>query len=85
MEKETPTISQLCPEHNSWNAHIDKQKEICSVYHSKWNPINKKLKVGASTDLSIDPIHGLRHPAEKGTTIGLFGLANILRVKIFSN
>lgn len=55
-------------EHNYWNAHVEKQKEICSDYHSKWNPINKKLIVGVSSNLVNDPINGLRHPAEKSTT-----------------
>lgn len=55
-------------EHNFWNAHIERQKEICLVYNSKWNPINKKLLIGVSANLNNDPINGLRHPAEKGTT-----------------
>jgi hypothetical protein len=54
--------------HNSWNTHIDKQKEICATYNSPWKPINKKLRVGASIDIDKDPINGLRHSSEKGTT-----------------
>ncbi|MCP9764141.1 immunity protein Imm33 domain-containing protein [Lacihabitans soyangensis] len=55
-------------EHNFWNSHIDKQKEICKNNNSIWKPINKKLRVGVSINLDKDPINGLRHPAEKGTT-----------------
>lgn len=55
-------------EHNIWNVHIDRQKEICEKYKSRWIPINKNLKVGASEKLMFDPINGLRHPSDKGTT-----------------
>lgn len=55
-------------EHNCWNAHIEKQQKICLAFQSKWNPINKKLIVGVSDNLSTDPVNGLRHPSEKGTT-----------------
>jgi hypothetical protein len=55
-------------EYNSWNSHIDKQKEICEKYDSKWTPINKNLRVGVSSDLISDPINGLKHPSDKGTT-----------------
>jgi len=54
--------------YNYWNSHIDKQKEICKTNNSNWKPINKKLKVGISANLDKDPINGLRHPSEKGTT-----------------
>lgn len=54
--------------YNSWNSHIDKQKEICKTNNSIWKPINKKLRVGVSGNLDKDPINGLRHPIEKGTT-----------------
>ena len=47
---------------------IPTKKTICRKYESKWNPINKKLMVGCSTDLSSDPINGLRHPKEGITT-----------------
>src|SRR5215216_1430526 len=30
------------PEHNIWNVHIEKQKEICERYSSKWTRINNK-------------------------------------------
>jgi hypothetical protein len=56
------------PNHNFWNSHIDKQKEICETNNSIWKPSNKKLKVGISSNLDKDPINGLRHPAERGTT-----------------
>jgi hypothetical protein len=54
--------------YNSWNSHIERQKEICSTHNSQWKPINKKLRVGVSANLDTDPINGLRHPNEKGTT-----------------
>ncbi len=54
--------------YNSWNSHIDKQKEICATQNSIWKPINKKLRIGASLDLDKDPINGLRHPSEERTT-----------------
>lgn len=54
--------------YNSWNSHIDKQKEVCTTHNSTWKPINKKLNVGVSANLDKDPINGLRHPSEKGTT-----------------
>ena len=62
------TNENLLAEYNLWNVHIDRQKEICAKYQSKWNPINNKLKIGIGSDLNSDPIHGLRHPKEKGTT-----------------
>lgn len=54
--------------YNSWNSHIDSQKDLCIKFNSQWKPINKKLKIGASANLDKDPIHGLRHPSDKGTT-----------------
>ena len=54
--------------YNSWNSHIDKQKEVCKKNKSEWKPINKKLRVGTSANLDRDPIHGLRHPREERTT-----------------
>ncbi len=54
--------------YNSWNSHIERQKEVCATYNSQWKPINKKLRVGFSANLDKDPINGLRHPNEKGTT-----------------
>ena len=62
------TDEDLLAEYNLWNDHIDRQKKVCEKYDSQWNPINNKLKVGISSDLNSDPIHGLRHPKEKGTT-----------------
>jgi hypothetical protein len=55
-------------EYNLWNVHIHKQKSVCEKYGSKWVPINKNLRVGVSENLTADPIHGLRHPSDKGTT-----------------
>lgn len=62
------TDEDLLADYNLWNVHIEGQKEICEKHQSKWNPINKKLKIGIGSDLNADPIHGLRHPKEKGTT-----------------
>ena len=62
------TDENLLEDYNLWNVHIDRQKAICEKYDSKWNPIDKKLKIGIGSDLNADPIHGLRHPKEKGTT-----------------
>ncbi len=45
--------------YNSWNSHIESQKEICATHNSEWKPINKKLRVGASANLDTDPINGL--------------------------
>lgn len=55
-------------EYNSWNVHIDRQKEICKKYRSDWKPINKKLKIGISENLNSEQINGLRNTSEKGTT-----------------
>ena len=55
-------------ESNIWNEHIEKQKEICSKYSAQWTPMNPKLRVGISKNLDSEPINGLRHPSEKGTT-----------------
>ncbi|PSR55817.1 hypothetical protein AHMF7605_21105 [Adhaeribacter arboris] len=63
----TTGIDEL-PQHNIWNVHIDEQKEICKRYNSKWTPINNKLLIGVSDNLTAEPIHGLRHPSDKGTT-----------------
>jgi hypothetical protein len=54
--------------YNVWNSHIESQKETCATHNSQWKPINKKLRVGVSSNLYTDPINGLRHPSEKGTT-----------------
>jgi hypothetical protein len=62
------TDEDLLADYNLWSIHIDRQKKICEKYESSWNPINKKLKIGIGSDLNADPIHGLRHPEEKGTT-----------------
>ncbi len=53
-------------EHNNWNIHIEKQKEICEKYKSKWKPISRNLKVGISKNLNLEKLNGLRHKAEKG-------------------
>ncbi|SCY98973.1 immunity protein Imm33 domain-containing protein [Flavobacterium caeni] len=54
--------------YNFWNSHIEPQKKICEKFDSLWKPINKKLKIGVSKNLNLDPLNGLRHNSEKGTT-----------------
>lgn len=53
---------------NVWSSHIQAQKNICEKYNVDWRPVNPKHKVGISDNLDKEPIHGLRHPFEKGTT-----------------
>jgi hypothetical protein len=60
-------------EHNIWNVHIDKQKDVCERFGSNWTPINNKFILGASENLTADPIHGLRHPYDRETTKGTTG------------
>ena len=55
-------------EYNSWNFHIELQKSICEKYNSEWKPINKKINIGLSKNYDLEPINGLRHSAEKGTS-----------------
>ncbi|MCF8255580.1 MAG: hypothetical protein K9H61_13495 [Bacteroidia bacterium] len=55
-------------EYNFWNSHIEKQKEICSKFNSKWNPINKKLNVWVSLNLNQNPLNGIRLKTEDGTS-----------------
>jgi hypothetical protein len=52
--------------YNDWNVHIEKQKEICEKYNSKWKPISRNLKIGISENLDLEPIYGLRHKSEYG-------------------
>ena len=53
---------------NSWNYHIHFQKQICEKYNSEWKPFNTKLFVGISENYNLEPINGLRHSSEKGTS-----------------
>lgn len=53
---------------NFWDSHIDRQREICDKVNSDWRPINPKHKIGISDNLDGEPVHGLRHPPDKGTT-----------------
>ena len=54
---------------NDWlSVNLGKQKEICAIYDSIWQPVHNDLIVGVSTDLSSTPLNGLRHPADIGTT-----------------
>lgn len=51
-----------------WNYYLEKQKQVCKEYDSLWKPIDISLNVGLSTDLNSDPLNGLRHTSENGTT-----------------
>jgi hypothetical protein len=53
---------------NNWNSHIQKQKDTCTKANSDWRPVNPKHKIGISDNLDQQPVHGLRHSPEKGTT-----------------
>lgn len=53
-------------EHNFWNSHFEKQKEICEKYNSEWKPINEKSKIAISDNLNLEKLNGLRHKTEKG-------------------
>ena len=55
-------------EHNSWNVHIEPQKNICEKYNSLWKPINKKFKIGISDNWNENPINGLRHSQQEGVS-----------------
>jgi hypothetical protein len=52
-------------EYNFWNSHIEKQKEICEKYNSKWKPINEKSRIGISENLNLEKLNGLRYKTEK--------------------
>ncbi len=52
--------------YNDWNFHIEKQKEVCEKYNSKWKPISRNLKIGISKNLDLEPLNGLRHKTKKG-------------------
>ena len=52
--------------HNSWNVHIEKQKEICKKYGSNWKPINKTSNIAISENLDLKTLNGLRNKANKG-------------------
>ncbi|RZL41126.1 MAG: hypothetical protein EOP00_25435 [Pedobacter sp.] len=47
---------------------MSEQQIICKKYDSKWSPVNKIMHVGISNDLTSQPLNGLRHKPEKGTT-----------------
>ncbi|MFI0431275.1 hypothetical protein [Mariniflexile sp. HMF6888] len=44
------------------NKYTEAQKRICERYNSDFTQIDKKLFIGISTDLELEPINGLRHP-----------------------
>lgn len=49
---------------------IQDQKLLCKNLSVFWKEVDKELKVGLADNIldQIDPINGLRHPAEKDTT-----------------
>ncbi|RXR15964.1 hypothetical protein EQG63_12045 [Flavobacterium amnicola] len=53
-------------QYNDWNIHIEKQKEICAKYNSKWKPISKNLNIGVSENLNLETLNGLRNKTESG-------------------
>jgi len=53
---------------NDWNFYIEEQNKLCQKYDSLCKPISKDLKVGISADLNLEPLNGLRHNSEDGTT-----------------
>jgi len=52
--------------YNSWDFHIEKQKQICEKYGSNWKPINKTINIGISENLDLGTLNGLRHRTKKG-------------------
>ncbi len=52
----------------NWKSFLEEQKQICLRYDSLFVPINESLMVGISADLNSDPLNGLRHKSENGTT-----------------
>lgn len=53
-------------DYNFWSSHIEKQKEICEKFNSKWKPINQKSRIGISENLNLEKLNGLRLKTEKG-------------------
>ena len=53
-------------EYNFWNSHVEKQKEVCAKYNSKWRPINKKSTIAISENINFKKLNGLRHKTGKG-------------------
>lgn len=52
--------------YNNWDFHIEKQKEICEKYNSKWKPISRNLKIAVSKNLDLETLNGLRQKSEIG-------------------
>ncbi len=52
------------------NHAIQKQKEICQKYKSRWVHAPSDMKVGIAKNVKEGafPLHGLRHPVEGDTT-----------------
>ncbi|WP_445713564.1 immunity protein Imm33 domain-containing protein [Flavobacterium sp.] len=66
LKKRLETDIDELMEHNFWNSHFEKQKEICKKYNSEWKPINEKSKIAISDNLNLEKLNGLRHKTEKG-------------------
>lgn len=53
-----------------WNNHIASQQIICDQYQSKFVLADPELKIGIADNIktNLQPINGLRHPLEDGTS-----------------
>jgi len=60
-------VSKLA-DYNLWRSHINRQQELCKKYSVAWKPFNPKLHLGVADDIKSDPLNGLRHPPERGTS-----------------
>lgn len=52
----------------TWDQFSIEQKIICEKYNSTFKPFDKKLKIGISDNLKLEPMNGLRHTEENGTS-----------------
>lgn len=48
--------------------YIEEQKLICEKYNSLYRPTDFSLNVGISDNLNLEPINGLRHSQQSGTS-----------------
>ena len=50
--------------------YIIHQKSLCLKYNLVWQEVNIEWKIGLTDNLleQVEPINGLRHPEENGTT-----------------
>ena len=54
----------------TWKDYEIAQRELCIRQGKQWTPANKELKIGLADNVLSDkqPINGLRHRHENGTT-----------------